>query len=50
MTFVGLFTWNQNDFDLGDSSSGSSSTEKLGHSCFHGLGLHGKLIIIFILN
>ena len=45
VTLVGLFTGDQDDFNLGDTSSGSCSSQKLSDSGLDWLNFHVVIII-----
>ena len=44
-TLIGLFTGDENDFDLGDAASWAGPSEQLGDSGFDGFWLHVAIII-----
>lgn len=44
VSLIGLFTGDEGDFDLGDTSSWSGSSEKLSDSGFDGLWFHWLLL------
>ena len=48
VTFVGFLTSNENDLDLGDTSSWSCSSEELGDSGFDWFWFHVAIIISII--
>ena len=45
VTFVCLFSGDKDDFDLGDTSSGSGPAQKLSDSCLYGFDFHVVIII-----